>query len=191
MSITMRGGSESVVTRNGRLPSMPTAHASTASNPPVPTSSTTDGRVGREPVRPRVGTRRGLLREVGVEGRLHPDPQHGCTLHRDLVAGPSPDDGRSTYPTSYPGTPFANSKTTRSYPSCARGADVGQQRGLGDRRATTTVSVDAPSSGAASSPSPSTSRSTSQLVIIASAAPTEQEHSNDEKEQTDDHAHKQ
>ena len=71
MSITIRAGLSSRVTRNGCSPSTPIAHVRTASKPPVRTSSTTAVRLGREAGRPRVGARRRLLREVGVEGRLH------------------------------------------------------------------------------------------------------------------------
>ncbi len=71
---------------------MPTAHVSTASKPPVPHELSDDRRVRGEPVRPRVRTGRRLLREIGVERRLHPDPEDRGALDRDLVAGAVRDD---------------------------------------------------------------------------------------------------
>ena len=115
MSITIRAGLSSRETRNGRFSSTPTAQVRTASKPAGADELDDGGRRWREARRPGVRPRRRLLGQVGVERGLHPDDEHGAACDSDLLPGAVGQDRRRRRTrTSYPGTPFSNSKTTRS-----------------------------------------------------------------------------
>ena len=117
-SSTMRAGLSSRVTRKGRFSSTPTAQVRTASKPPVRTSSTTADVDGEKRVGPVYVARRRLLRQVGVEGGLHPHDERGAACDGDLLPGAVCEDRRlERSGRRIPGRRSRNSKTTRSYPS--------------------------------------------------------------------------
>ncbi len=97
MSITRRAGSSSRVTRNGCVPfdaDRPGQHSLEASGPDELDHRR---RVGREAGRAGVGRGRRLLRQIGVESRLHPHEERAAPATATSSPEPSASTGGSTY----------------------------------------------------------------------------------------------